>query len=93
VGYFNPRQNQKATVVDEEGKIGLASGIAPSDPGIARRHFPGGAGEQQAGQHIPRWSAHQVAQLRTVGNPISQRMITLDELLKQAAAGEVFDQL
>jgi len=50
MGDMNPGQDEEAAVIDEEGKVGLAGGVTPADPGVARSHLPGGAGEQQAGQ-------------------------------------------
>ena len=93
VGHLDPRQNQKAAVVDQQRKIGAACVITPSDPAVTWRHLPSPAGEQQTAQHILRPGACQVAQLRAVGNAIAQGMIALDILLKQTAADRIRDQL
>lgn len=51
VRHPDPRQNQKAAVIDRLRQVRLAGGGAPTDVGIPRRHLPSGAGEQQASQH------------------------------------------
>jgi len=81
----NPRQNQEAAVIDDLGKVGLASGVTPADPSIAGSHFPGGAGEQQAGEEGKgRLSgADQVAELGAVGDAITQVVVALEILVKE----------
>jgi hypothetical protein len=81
----NPRQNQEAAVIDDLGKVGLASGIRPADPNVAGSHFPGGAGEEQAGQQRKGrlLGADEVAELGAVGNAITEVVIALEILVKE----------
>ena len=50
-GFLHPGQQQEVSVVDQAGKIGLATGLIPADPAIPGLHTPGGRGELQAAQH------------------------------------------
>jgi len=57
----------------------LAGGFAPTGVGIAGRHLPGGAGEEQAGQQCPGWlrGANEVAQLRADGYFVAEIVVAL----------------
>jgi hypothetical protein len=85
----HPRQNQEAAVIDDLGKVGLASGVTPSDPSVAGSHFPGGAGEQQAGEEGEGrlLGADEVAELGAVGNAITQVVVALEILVKEVTIG------
>jgi hypothetical protein len=81
----NPGQNEEATLIDDLGKMGLASSVTPADPSVAGSHFPGGAGEQQAGEEGEGslLGADEVAQLGAVGNAITQVVVALEILVKE----------
>jgi hypothetical protein len=85
----NPRQDQEATVIDNLGKVGLASGVTPADPSVAGSHFPGGAGEEQTGEEGKGrlLGTDQVAELGAVGDAITQVMVALKILVKEVTIG------
>src|SRR6266568_693205 len=91
----HPGQNQKAAVVDHPRQVRLAHRWTPADVGIARRHLPGRAGEQQTRQQgMGRLQGtDKITQVRAVGHLVAEIMITLDILAKQKAVGAVVEQL
>src|ERR1017187_7660019 len=95
VRYADPRQNQKAAVVDDSRQVGLAGCLAPTDVGIPRRHFPGGAGEQQAGQHRAGRlrGTHEIPELCPEGHLVTEIVVALNVLSKQTAVVAVVEQL
>src|ERR1039457_6141151 len=95
VRYADPRQKQKAAVWNHERQVGLAGCLAPTDVGIPRRHFPGGAGEQQAGQHRAGWlrGTHEIPELCPEGHLVTEIVVALQVLSKQTAVIAVVEQL
>src|ERR1017187_9056645 len=83
----DPGQNEKAAVVDYQRQVVLAGRLAPTDARIPGRHLPGGAGEQQAGQHRAGrlWGANKIAKLRAVGHLVTEIVVALNILPKQTA--------
>src|SRR6266567_1884610 len=80
---------------DMTGQVRLAHGWTPADVGIARRHLPGRAGEQQTRQQgMGRLQGtDKITQVRAVGHLVAEIMITVDILAKQKAVGAVVEQL
>jgi hypothetical protein len=83
---MDPRQNQEAALINDLREVGLASGVTPADPSVAGSHFPGGAGEEQAGQSGKGGllGAHEVTELGAVGNAITQVVVALQIVVKEA---------
>src|ERR1017187_2452123 len=95
IGHSHPGHDQKAAVIDYQRKIGLADCLVPADVLIPRRHLPGGAGEQQAGQQ---WAgrlqgANEIAQLCAVRHFVTEVVVTLNILPKQTAVVAAVEQL
>ena len=81
----NPGQNKKPTLIYDELKIAFPFAGAPSDPGIAGRHHPCGAGKLQAGE-IAAWQLlglDEIAQVSAEGDAVAKAMVTVDVLLEQ----------
>ena len=95
VGNLGPGENQKAAVIDHQRKIAWAHRIGPADPGIARSHAPGGAGEQQSGQRrqFRLRGPHPVAQLGPEGRAVTEVVIAVEILPKEASLVRILDQL
>src|ERR1039458_3924417 len=75
--------------------VGLAGCLAPTDVGIPRRHFPGGAGEQQAGQHRAGRlrGTHEITELCPDGHLVTEIVVALKVVSKQTAVIAVVEQL
>src|SRR5262249_28047451 len=93
--YMNPGENQKPAVIDHLRQVGAASNIVPTDPTIARRHFPRRTGEQQATQQRLKrgGGSNKIAKLCTVWDAIGEVVISVDMLSEQCAIGVTVDQL
>lgn len=87
----NPGQHEEAALVYDELQVAFPFVGAPSDPGIARRHRPCGAGKLQAGEIPARQllGLDEVAQVSAEGDAIADVMVAVDVLLEQGIESEV----
>jgi len=83
--HLNPGQNKKPTLVYDELQIAFPLFGIPSDPGIAGRHHPCGAGKLQAGEIPARQllGLDEIAQVSPEGDAIADVMVAVDVLLEQ----------
>src|SRR5580704_224036 len=102
----NPGQDQKATLVGDEGQAASALLSRPTDPLISGSALPGGRSKEQTGQihslatadHIAEVLAHgaAIAQVMVLGQiPLEPRMLRLpaanDTDLKRTQRGQIPD--
>ena len=82
---LNPGQHKEATLIDDELKMAFPFFSTPSDPGIARRHSPCGAGKLQAGEISPRQllGLDEIAQMGAEGDAKAKIVVTVDVLFEQ----------
>src|SRR5947209_14330069 len=81
--HVNPRQNEKAAVIDDVLEIAGALMDSPTDPAVPRRHFPGGTGPEKTRQDFTVPGFDEVTQIRADRGAIPEIVIALDELTEQ----------
>jgi hypothetical protein len=83
--HLHPGQNKKPALIYDELKIAFPLLHVPSDPGIAGRHHPCGAGKLQAGEIAAGQLAgfDEISQVGAEGNAVAKVMVTVDVLLEQ----------
>ena len=81
----DPGQHEEATIGNDQLKVAFPLFRIPSDPGIAGRHRPCGAGKLQAGEIAPGQLAgfDEIAQVGAEGDAVAKVMVTVDILLEQ----------
>ena len=81
----NPGQHEEPALIHDELQIAFPLLDVPSDPGIAGRHHPGGAGKLQAGEIAARQLAglDEIAQVGAEGDAVAKVMVTVNVLLEQ----------
>src|SRR5438034_3044806 len=94
VGDADPGENQKSTVIDDQGEIALAQRIVPAYPAVAWSHAPSCAGKQQSGQRreFGLHRSHPVAQLRTVGSAVAEVVILVEIGAEETTLVSVLDE-
>src|SRR2546426_798834 len=81
--HANPRQDEKATVVDDVLQIACALIPIPPDPAISVRHFPCGTGPEKTSQDLAAAGFDKVTQVSTDGSAIAEIVIALNQLTEQ----------
>ena len=76
-----------AGVIDDQGQVALAGGRIPAHETVPRGGFPGGGAEAEQGQQEAVGGVREVAQLGRGQGFVAEVVVTLDELVPEAAAG------
>ena len=83
LGDLDPREDQKARVIDHQRQVLLAELRCPSDEVIARRELPGGGGEAEHGQRPAVSVMDGVAHLGADQGLVAEIVVAGDELVPE----------
>lgn len=85
----DPGEHEESGVTDDELESAFAFEVTPADPGVARGHLPGGAGEEEAGEPATRelLRIDEVAEVGAERDAIAEVVVAVDELLEDDTEG------